>query len=162
VSSHFGTFLALALFALVVYIFYVLFGLWTVHIGVWLARVSTPLPQVTSPSVASSPVEGQGATQQTPTSAVRRRGRENGTPRRRKRSRSHSVGNPSSPFDTGTPGTPGTSVATMAYHIPVGNLGTPFGTPVGIPSFLRGTYPSCHFSIMHSLGLFSCIVIFSG
>ena len=153
VSTHFGTFLALALFVLVVYIVYVLFGLWMVHIGVWLTGVSTPSPQVTSPSAASSPVEGQGATQQTPTSAARRRGRENRTPRR-KRSRSRSVGNPSSPFNTGTPGTP---VATLAYHTLVGNLGTLFG----IPSFLRGTYPSCHFSILHSLDLFLCIVIFS-
>ncbi|KAG0564394.1 hypothetical protein KC19_8G107300 [Ceratodon purpureus] len=92
--------------------------------------VSTPLPQVTSPSAVSSPSR---ATRRTP----RKRGRENGTPRRR-RSRSRSVGNPSygSP---GTPGTPGTPVATPAYHTPIGNVGTPFGTPVGTPSFVRGT-----------------------
>lgn len=113
--------------------------------------MSTPLPQVTSPSAASSP----RATRRTPSSVGRRRGRENGTPRRR-RSRSRSVGNPSygSP---GTPGTPGTPVASPAYHTPVGNVGTPFGTPVGTPSFLRGTYPFFFFFECYVAGFVSCI-----
>lgn len=99
--------------------------------------MSTPLPQVTSPSFdnAASPVAGRRAVRQTPTSAVRRRGRETDSARRR-RSRSRSLGNSvySSPYDAGTPGTPGTPVATPVYA-------TPVGTPMGTPSFHRGTYP---------------------
>lgn len=82
---------------------------------------SSPLPQVTSPSFDDrgeppSSVEKRRSVGRTPTSANRRRERENGSAERRSRSPSVANSGYSSPYEIGTPGTPGFNRGTYPSH----------------------------------------------